>query len=739
MAARAQKFWADFATNADELKESSTFSLFLWSGISSDGNVRKQIWSNVAKQHKQDEPALVYALQGNGTRSLPQYCVQEIDDNVDVELDQACNTPLLSSSVWQHVILATGGDPTTELSSDSAYEDQKSSPTVAPLAVTEAIRRILRTAYIASRRKHELFVTSATGRTSTTSSTDSAPKADGSSANDIPEYDFMSWYTSGYAQLALIIFSVVRNEAHAAILLYVLHTRMHAFREDENLHLLNDVLVLADMVVQQLPQLAAHLNESQVDVIDLSQLFVSWALPLFASYYPSGAVIRVVDIMLFEDPSCLAAVAFGVLKFFSGMLVTQPAEEVFRALVDIPSSDFPESTVKDVFMAGYEVFRNNQTNIEELRAEKDWLQLIEYPGTVEFIRGVGNPELHQRLHAQAELSSHLGDILDVPPSAAESKASAGSAGAAGIQARLGYGVQLGMSVGGTGLPSSEALRSASQRGSLVTKVSNVGGLADNGDIGKHSDAALSEPPLFRIVTPADERAEQQADTLTKLEKERARLPFDDPTRRVLEAALREIRLQAEKMVHLESELTNMQNDEKYNMSQSEAVSGVESSYESDRHSASGTEDWSTANEFESPRGGRSGSRSGASPEPQAGFIRHSKLYQHQQFPCLYMEGYLLKARQSVTKRREAFPLHRRFFVLQGSFLSYHKSHRSPTPVKDVCVDMRGRKVAKLDKKFGKYGFTISTLDADQPYLMLFASSGDERNVWIQVLSAATEA
>ena len=118
--------------------------------------------------------------------------------------------------------------------------------------------------------------------------------------------------------------------------------------------------------------------------------------------------------------------------------------------------------------------------------------------------------------------------------------------------------------------------------------------------------------------------------------------------------------------------------------------------------------------------------------------------QHQQFPCLYMEGYLLKARRKgIFKRRGATglfgTLHRRFFVLQGSFLTYFKSHRNSKPSRDLSADMRGRTITKLDKhEFGKYGFQVSELGSSECMYLLFASNADERNVWVQVLQAAAE-
>lgn len=129
--------------------------------------------------------------------------------------------------------------------------------------------------------------------------------------------------------------------------------------------------------------------------------------------------------------------------------------------------------------------------------------------------------------------------------------------------------------------------------------------------------------------------------------------------------------------------------------------------------------------------------------PSSGLIRFSELMDYQSVPCLYMEGYLMKSRSPsrLFRRRNTSGffgnLHRRFFVLQGNFLTYFKSHLYKKPSKDVSVDMRGRVVVPLpNHDLGAHGFQINTYTGECMY-MLFAASAEMKDLWVRVLHAAS--
>jgi len=130
--------------------------------------------------------------------------------------------------------------------------------------------------------------------------------------------------------------------------------------------------------------------------------------------------------------------------------------------------------------------------------------------------------------------------------------------------------------------------------------------------------------------------------------------------------------------------------------------------------------------------------------PQSGVVAFSSLLEYQQFPCVYMEGYLMKARApGLLRRRNSLGffgnLSRRFFVLQGAFLTYFKSHRDKKPSKDFSIDMRGRHVIAVDHhKYGTHGFQIDNHRTKECLFLLFASDAKVRDVWLDVLQRAAK-
>jgi hypothetical protein len=80
-------------------------------------------------------------------------------------------------------------------------------------------------------------------------------------------------------------------------------------------------------------------------------------------------------------------------------------------------------------------------------------------------------------------------------------------------------------------------------------------------------------------------------------------------------------------------------------------------------------------------------------------------------------------------------LRKRYFKLQGSFLSYFKSHSHSKPCKDLAVDLRGRVVTKISARLGRFGVRIDSYDGSLLYL-LFADCAQDQQRWIKCLAAA---
>mmetsp|Transcript_9010 Transcript_9010/g.13485 ORF Transcript_9010/g.13485 Transcript_9010/m.13485 type:complete len:519 (-) Transcript_9010:166-1722(-) len=114
-----------------------------------------------------------------------------------------------------------------------------------------------------------------------------------------------------------------------------------------------------------------------------------------------------------------------------------------------------------------------------------------------------------------------------------------------------------------------------------------------------------------------------------------------------------------------------------------------------------------------------------------GYIPYNHLYQYQDFPCLYMEGYLNKPKTKNV-------LHKRFFVLHGSYLAHFRSHKQRRTHKDVAASIRGATVKPIETPSSKFGIELSDSEGEIIYT-LFADDHQIQQVWMRVLEAASKA
>lgn len=475
-------------------------------------------------------------------------------------------------------------------------------------------------------------------------------------------------YQQGLAHLVAILLSVTQSEQSAASLLEHLFHRLEPYREADGKRVRTDALVLADILFQELPQLCAHFNQCGLDVNDLHDIVSTWLLSCFASFFPVMAVVRLIDILLFDAPENLIGFVFGVFKVYAPTLMQIDISDLFRKITEMPRK-MSDRQVFDALKYGYETVRNNTQHAADLRLEKDWARTTSVPGPVRFCKGIGSP-LPERPEAEA-----------------------GAAADASEQ-----------------------------------KVEEID----------------SPVPMAAQMSREEKQAQQQKgdEILGRLDKYK-NSTLDQNLRKILEDTQRELRRQYENVATLKSELKGVSRRPDRGGDDLSVGSSVESSVSS----LGSNTDVPTAESGDGTDQDPQKHRRSLKTEPPTnkGCVPYSKLFQHQQFPCLYMEGYLLKARKpgGLFKRHNSTGifgnLHRRFFVLQGSFLTYFKSHRNSKPPKDLSVDMRGRTITRIDKhKFGKFGFEISELGSDVCLYLLFASNAEERNVWVQVLNAAAE-
>eukprot|EP01006_Ploeotia_vitrea_P045201 TRINITY_DN66919_c7_g3_i1.p1 TRINITY_DN66919_c7_g3~~TRINITY_DN66919_c7_g3_i1.p1 ORF type:complete len:755 (+),score=456.13 TRINITY_DN66919_c7_g3_i1:153-2267(+) len=514
-------------------------------------------------------------------------------------------------------------------------------------------------------------------------------------------------YLQGTAQLAATILEVTQSYGETLNIMCLWTRRMQPYLANDCEKLRVEVLVLADLLAQEMPELCAHFNENGFDVVDLSDVVVAWAAPLFAWYFPRVAVKRILDVFMFEGPESLIGFVLGVFHVFEPMLQATTEDRLFRFVTDIPTQ-MTEHQIEDAFQYGYETFRQNASRVHKMREEKDLQRALSRPGAIRFAPGVGGPD--GATLAESQSKQDFQDKL------------------AGI-----YG------------------KNAAE---LEEKHGPSGGF----------NRQSSEENLTITMEDADEEEMTSLSTtnvlyqLDKLHKD----TNDHELKRLLLDAQGEMRAQARRIRELQREVRAKEQE-----ARSGGSGGGAGSASLSLDMSSMTEGDTSLSEAESPRTpmshgsdsehggdmhlqpvpkrGKKKKRKNADAKlKERGFVRYSKLFVHQTYPALYMEGYLLKARKkSAFQRRVGASLfgnlHRRFFVLIGSFLTYFKSHRNSKPSHDESCDMRGRTISQVDNhQFGQFGFEISAADSNECLYLVFASNADERTVWMSVLQAAAD-
>ena len=510
------------------------------------------------------------------------------------------------------------------------------------------------------------------------------------------QYNNQPAYEHGLAHLAFVILLVVEELDVVVRLLQLLHKRMREFRAHHSLR--TDVVVLVEILLQDQRPLCEHFNACNLDVTDLSDILSSWVISFFSGYFSSTIVTYFIDLFLFEGPDYWARLPYGFFTLFSSSLLQQTSDSMFTYLANDLPRLVDEAKLSDALRLSFQAIPIER--FKELRHGKNLHACLERAGPLRFYPGIGDPSVTPPAFPAAAGSGGRGADVD-----ADADADADLDAASAATEKFDHKQPVG--------------------GDVAASSASAG---DN--ISNHSNN-------LQLLLSDDSQTEE---ILQRMEKYR-NITMDALLKRVLEDAQREIRRQQQSAQQLQLEYKQ----KLLAKTASADASSAESS------NSSGAEDNTPASSSNpNPEDNRAVARSkkrnalDKNSEIPKGTVRYSKLFQYQQFPCLYMEGYLLKARKRgfFTRRNSTGMfgnLHRRFFVLQGAFLTYFKSHRNSTPSQDISVDLRGRTITQVDKhKFGKYGFEISEVDSKECFYLLFASNADERNVWVQVLVAASE-
>ena len=476
------------------------------------------------------------------------------------------------------------------------------------------------------------------------------------------------------------------------------------------------------------------------DLVDLGDVIATWFAGCFAALFPPEFALRAVDLVLLSKDAegaqaCVAGLMLGVLLVSAMQLLGCPnSESLFGALHDLPLN-ITKAQMNEAFAYAYwcyEVPRAKGT-LALTRKQADWAKLIaQAPGTIKF-SGASNTTGGTAAAASTTTSSAASSRSTSTSNSAFSSAATSPAGqyrgitvGAGKQPGAGSPAvnparasgggfsltdfhqeaasarhSIAMKEGANLMPNNNAANGSSSNASTnkLTQSGTSSGAAASpasahASAGPAAAASPHTPPKASNSLAASSAA--SAVPIHAAPSSTPRSPPHSPrhapntsaaghldpqlvtelaaataqgvrvtsgnTQQLLERALREIR-----RLEAKAAAGGAAGDVDP-AAAARALAGTVSAIAPTSAMATA----STASSLQKFR-----------QTPVGGVIRYSDLLEYQGFPCLCMQGYLNKSRapSKLFQRKGSTGffgnLHRRFFVLQGSFLTYFK-------VSDAC-------------------------------------------------------
>lgn len=556
----------------------------------------------------------------------------------------------------------------------------------------------------------------------------------------------------GHAHLAARLFLACERDENRALDIMVLVTaKLRAYEADAPMWSLlrNDVLRLVDLMLanQACSALCEHFNENGFDLVDLSDVIVTWFGGLFsAAAFPTEFCLRCVDVLLL--PSCgpeqLVGVLFGTLHVLQmKLLECTSSEALFTALADLPAA-LTKAQIGEVFAQAFWVHGKCA-----VKNDADWNSLIAQ---------VSGPLRFQSLDMMKAMSSAGGSMPPMPPPAAVNL----SPVALHLQ---GPGV----------LPSPPRPATHAHASSMTFNLSDY----------SPSSRPPAAAPVESIAAPKEAHPVDSLPAPVTVSPSLA----SDPTiladllaatgsanknpaqlQQLLERAIKQLKLHQATPTgtNVQSPSPNAPSLQSSSSTAGQSLAPKSTSPVASLSAASSAPSGAAALLPASsdvtlgvrglaqsvyqiaplevhPMDRTSGSNLSKKLVPQTGIIKYSELLEYQLYPCLLMQGYLMKARapNRLFKFRGSSgffgSLHRRYFVLQGSFLTYFKTHEVNKPTRDESVDLRCCVATKIkNHEYGPFAFKIESKEKGAVVYLLFASNETVRDVWLECLAQATQ-
>lgn len=588
-------------------------------------------------------------------------------------------------------------------------------------------------------------------------------------------------YTVGSAHLCARLFlACERDKARTLSMLVLINSKIRPYTASvgsASSPLRTDVLLLIELL-QAHPagaELLAHLSgetapedaleKLSFDMVDLGDVVATWFNNgCFSTYFPAEFALRAIDLILLHKESegaqaCIVGLMLGLLLVTSMQIIqNENSDSLFGFLHELGGT-LTKAQIGDVFAQAYWSFHvpRSKGTLGLIRKQADWMKIISQSGSGTIKFQSSGPAVVAGVTARLSGSGDKG------------LAGAGGATGTGDGALPAGQPPMKKHASGSWNLAQYSLEAGAARRSIAMQEGATGamyGIPVKANASKESPKLTSStPPLSSQPSTIKSHASLLAPhndvhllaELTAATGTRA-APVAN-SQQLLERALREIqRLEKARQATAANAgaAAPLSDGALHARAVAQSVSAmtpqpiVQAQPPSAASAASSTATPAAA--------GASGAATGAGSDrgilavstakkmvPSSGIIRHSELLDYQSFPTLCMQGYLNKSRapSKLFQRKGSTGffgnLHRRFFVLQGSFLTYFKSHHDLKPTRDESLDLRTAVVTKIkNHEFAPFAFQISLRDKGTLLYLLFADNEQVREVWLECLATATQ-
>lgn len=474
----------------------------------------------------------------------------------------------------------------------------------------------------------------------------------------------------------------LQSESTAFKLVYTVYSVVIPYLENNQSGFRNECLMVAEMLSRFTPDLAAHLNASGYDLIDLSDFVCSWVTSIFLNQFERRFVLRFLDVFFLKGPQVVSNIAFGIFKHQHHVLLSCVTDKQFQnAIFEIPLRVNALPDYEDIFREAYLVYLA-MPQLEKIREERDWTKCIEHEGHPSIRVGVG--EISTNEDSQEKRHEDEAALLE----------------------------------------KKNLLRIKLTKSLLEEEVQE--GLAEE------LDAPVVEITLEEFVQGLEDPVTFYDERLCKL------VQSSDVLRRDLDDSRKDDKDMDARLRYLENSILKLEKKR----SHQDGSAGLLRSYEinnPDNQIAKFVEQLQHLEENDevllpiNPRDGLSDADNVLEFDLGAFKTVYSTLHEILPHPCLTMEGYLSVLRTGLFGKKT---LTRYWFVLKGSFLTYVKSAAHPKPPKDRCLDLTGGVVVPVSSHPSAVnGESVIEISMPEGKYLLFAESDREMFKWLLALHA----